>query len=93
MFELNIEYVDWYFEAVIRLIAKDLKIDNWGIDTPNDLKKNIENINPKINKLMNGFFAEYSNWFNAVNANEEITQDSIIAREKSLNDLVQALKN
>jgi hypothetical protein len=28
--ELNIEYVNWYFEAVIRLIAKDLKIDNWG---------------------------------------------------------------
>ncbi|KAA6232061.1 hypothetical protein FP507_02305 [Chlorobium phaeovibrioides] len=90
MFSINQEYVDWYFESIIRIISRDLQISNWDWEDVEKLKSEIQQNNPSIHRVMSTFFTKYNEWVGKVD-NDNVDINVIMEREAALNELARVV--
>ena len=90
MFAINREYVDWYFESIIRITSRDLQISHWVWEDVEKLKGEIQQNNPSIYKVMSFFFTKYNEWVGKVD-NGDVEISLIMEREEALNELARVV--
>ncbi|MDT9547527.1 MAG: hypothetical protein RI826_09355 [Chlorobium phaeovibrioides] len=90
MFAINQEYVEWYFESIIRIISRDLQISNWDYEDVEALKSTIERQNVSIYKVMTDFFSKYNEWVGKVDTGD-VEIGLIMEREEALNELARVV--